>query len=121
MKVADLDIEYRFSEESCDAYLNGSFIGGVDFMDKEDTGMDNVLVIQYAVVKEEYRGIGLYKEILSYASNNMEEDYILSDKRTEDATRFYQKYCNISDYDEATYNHGSQEKIKIYAGFYLEV
>ncbi len=121
MKITDLNIEYRFNESECNAYVDGKFIGGVDFMDKEDAEMDNVLVIQYAEVRTAYRGIGLYKAILTHASNEMCEEYILSDKRTEEATKFYAKYCDVADYNEDDYNCGSQQEIKIYPEFELNV
>ena len=76
-KLEIKNFEYKFEIDRCDAYLNGDYAGGVEFMDKEEAEMGNVLVIQYAEIKEKYRGIGLYKEILTFASNNMEEDYIL--------------------------------------------
>ena len=61
--------------------------------------------------------MGLYKDMIDFVIENMEEmagvDEFRSIQRTEAANKFWQKYTSVEDYDDEEHDNGEQEIICI--------
>jgi len=78
---------------------------------------DDYIYPESVELDEGFRGIGLYKDVVDFVIDNMEDMAGVSEfrsiLRTEAANKFWQKYTDVSDYDESEHETGSQEQIII--------
>ena len=98
---------------------DGNVIGICDFAIER-----NYIYPESVDIDLSYRGLGLYKDVIDFVISKMEEmagvRQFRSIQRTEAATKFWQKYTSVADYNQEDHENGSQEQIVIDSEWNIE-